>query len=288
MRYASFLIKGEASYGIVTDRGVIDLGRRFGDRFADLQALVAADFPAEVAAAAAEPVDYPLDAIAWQVPIARPVHIWCLALNYVEHHTEVQSAGRVQELPKSPALFARASDSLVAHGAPLRHPGVSEQFDFEGELVVVIGKRGFQVAAEDAMAHVAGYTIMNEGSVRDWQFHTRQITPGKNFFRSGAVGPWIVPRSDVADVDALRIRTTLNGKTMQDDVVASMVHKIPAFIAYVSTIAPLCPGDLLATGTPSGVGFSRKPPVFMKPGDLCEITIDGIGTLANRVEADTA
>lgn len=286
MKYASFSIGGRRSYGVVVKDGIVDLGRRFGDRYADLKALVAAGFPADVAAAAADSADYPLDAIEFLPPIANPMHIWCLALNYAEHHNEVQGAGRVQELPKQPALFARAADSLTGHRQPLRHPGVSEQFDFEGELVVVIGKPGYRVRAEDALDHVAAYTIMNEGSVRDWQFHTRQITPGKNFYRSGAIGPWLVPAREIEDVNTLRIVTTLNGEVMQDESVNAMIHKIPRFIEYVSTIAPLCPGDILATGTPSGVGFSRKPPVFMKVGDTCEVTIDNIGTLRNRVDAD--
>lgn len=283
MKYASFSIGGRHSYGVVVKDGVVDLGRRFGDRYPDLKALIAAGFPAEVAAAATSSPDHALADIEYLPPVANPMHIWCLALNYVEHHTEVQSAGRVQELPKEPALFARAADSLTAHLQPLRHPGVSEQFDFEGELVVVIGKPGYRVRQEDAFDHVAGYTIMNEGSVRDWQFHTRQITPGKNFYHSGAIGPWIVPKNEIEDVDALRIKTTLNGQVMQDESVSAMVHKIPRFIEYVSTIAPVVPGDILATGTPSGVGFSRKPPVFMKAGDVCEISIDRIGTLRNEV-----
>jgi 2-keto-4-pentenoate hydratase/2-oxohepta-3-ene-1,7-dioic acid hydratase in catechol pathway len=276
-------VQGRDTYGIVDGDKVIDLGKRVGDKYPTLKALCAADLPREVAELAAGAADYALADITFLPPIADPVHIWCLALNYVEHHNEVQSAGRVQELPKQPALFARASDSLVGHGQALRHPGVSEQFDYEGELVVVIGKPGYRVKAENAFEHIAGFTIMNEGSVRDWQFHTRQITPGKNFYQSGAIGPWIVPRDEVGDVDTLRIQTKLNGTVMQDDTVASMVHKIPRFIEYVSSIAPLCPGDILATGTPSGVGFSRTPPVFMKPGDECEITIDRIGTLRNRV-----
>jgi 2-keto-4-pentenoate hydratase/2-oxohepta-3-ene-1,7-dioic acid hydratase in catechol pathway len=283
MKYLSFLINGRPGYGAVSGDGVVDLGKRFGADYPDLKALLAAGFPPGVAAAANEAPDYALAEVELLAPIPDPGHIWCLALNYVEHHNEVQNAGRVQELPKQPALFQRAADSLTAHGQPLRHPGVSEQFDFEGELVVVIGKGGFQIKAEDAFDHVGGYTIMNEGSVRDWQFHTRQITPGKNFWRSGAIGPWIVPKSEIEDVDALRIRTTLNGQLMQDDSVASMVHKIPRFIEYVSAIAPLYPGDILATGTPSGVGFSRTPPVFMKPGDVVEVAIDRIGVLRNEV-----
>lgn len=278
MRYLSFAVDGRATYGAVTDDGVIDLGARPGPP--TLAGLLAEGLPSEVTG----PADHPLDAITYLPPIADPVHIWCLALNYTEHHDEVRQAGRVQELPREPALFARARDSLTGHGRPLLHPGVSEQYDFEGELAVVIGKPGFEIAEQDAYAHVAGYTVMNEGSVRDWQFHTRQITPGKNFFHSGSLGPWLVPRDEVGDVTGLRITTTLNGQVMQDDTAAHMVHSIPRFIAYASTIAPLYPGDVLATGTPSGVGFSRKPPVFMRVGDVCEVAIDRIGVLRNHVD----
>ncbi|MBA1242598.1 fumarylacetoacetate hydrolase family protein [Pseudomonas japonica] len=283
-RYCSFERNGKASWGAVNDDQVVDLGARFGHQYPDLKAVLAAGWPAEVAEAVGQGGDYALSEVTLLAPITDPLHIWCLALNYVEHHNEVQNAGRVQELPKQPALFGRTRDSLTAHGQPLLHPGVSEQFDFEGELVVVIGKPGYRISQADAWGHVAGYTLMNEGSVRDWQFHTRQITPGKNFYRSGSVGPWIVPASEVPDVDALRIQTRLNGQVMQDDLVASMVHKIPRFIEYASTLAPLQPGDLLATGTPSGVGFSRQPPVFMQPGDVCEISVEGIGVLRNPVE----
>jgi 2-keto-4-pentenoate hydratase/2-oxohepta-3-ene-1,7-dioic acid hydratase in catechol pathway len=285
VKYLSFSVGGNDTYGAVSGDGVVDLGKRFGDRFATLKDLIAGDIPDEVVAAAREPADYALDDIAYLAPIADPVHIWCLALNYVEHHDEVQNAGRVQELPEKPAMFARARDSFAAHEQPLRHPGVSEQFDFEGELAVVIGKPGHRIPQDEAYAHVAGYTVMNEGSVRDWQFHTRQITPGKNFYHSGSIGPWIVSRDEVGDVDGLRITTTLNGRVMQDDTAGSMVHTIPRFIEYVSAIAPLHPGDILATGTPSGVGFSRRPPVFLRVGDVCEVSIDRIGVLRNRVAA---
>lgn len=281
MRYLSFSVDGRDTFGVVAAGGVVDLGKRFGDQFPSLRHLLAHD-----ASIVDEPADYALGEITFLPPIADPVHIWCLALNYVEHHDEVQNAGRVQELPKQPAVFARARDSLTAHEWPLRHPGVSEQFDFEGELAVVIGKPGFQIAAANAFEHVFGYTVMNEGSVRDWQFHTRQITPGKNFLHSGSIGPWIVSRDEVGDVDDLRITTTVNDTVMQNDVAGSMVHKIPRFIEYVSSIAPLHTGDILATGTPSGVGFSRTPPVFLRAGDVCEITIDRVGTLRNHVERD--
>jgi len=286
VKFLTFSVDGRESYGAATPDGVVDLGKRFGDEYPTLKELIASGLPlsAHVAAAAAEQADYAIEHITFLPPITDPVHIWCLALNYVEHHSEVQDAGRVQDLPKVPAVFARARDSLTGHEQPLRYPGVSEQFDYEGELVAVIGTPGFQITQDEAWQHVAGYTIMNEGSVRDWQFQTRQITPGKNFYRSGSIGPWIVPRDEVGNVDSLRITTTVNGRVMQDDTADAMVHKIPRFIEYVSSFAPLYPGDILATGTPSGVGFSRKPPVYLQVGDTCEISIDRVGVLRNRVE----
>jgi 2-keto-4-pentenoate hydratase/2-oxohepta-3-ene-1,7-dioic acid hydratase in catechol pathway len=286
MKLATFRTGERISYGIVRDGGIVDLGRRIGTDYPTLKSLLATHLPAAVRDLAGAAPDHALADVSLLQPIPDPAHIWCLALNYVEHHNEVQGAGRVQELPAQPALFMRWADSLAAHGEALRHPGVSEQFDYEGELVAVIGKPGFAIAEADAMDHVAGYTVMNEGSVRDWQFHTRQITPGKNFWRSGAVGPWIVTRDEIPDPYALNIRTVVNGQVLQDGSTADMVHRIGRFIAYASTIVPLRTGDLLATGTPSGVGFSRKPPIWLKVGDTCEVSISGIGTLRNVVAAE--
>lgn len=285
MRYLSFKAGGKESYGVITEHGIVDLGKRFKDRYPTLKALITAGFPVEVDAVAQGPVDLAESDIEYLPTIPDATNVWCLALNYVEHHTEVESAGRVQELPKQPALFMRSIDSVVGHNQNLLHPGVSEQFDYEGELGVIIGKAGRNVSEADALSYVAGYTIVNDGSVRDWQFHTRQITPGKNFYRSGSVGPWMVPASEIADPHNLRIKTTLNGEVLQDGTSADMVHKINKFIAYLSTITLLHPGDVLATGTPSGVGFSRKPPIWMKVGDVCEISIDQVGVLRNRVAA---
>lgn len=284
MRYLSFKAGQRESYGVIKDGGIVDLGARFNDRYPTLKALIAAGFPQEVDATAQGAADLADSDIEYLPTIPDATNIWCLALNYVEHHNEVQSVGRVQELPKQPALFMRSIDSLVGHNQALWHPGVSEQFDYEGELGVIIGKEGRNVSEADALSYVAGYTIINEGSVRDWQFHTRQITPGKNWYRSGAVGPWMVRASDIDDPHALRIKTTLNGETLQDGTSADMVHKINKFIAYLSTITRLRPGDILSTGTPSGVGMSRQPPVWMKVGDVCEVSIEGIGTLRNHVE----
>ena len=285
MRYLSFKAGGNESYGIITERGIVDLGKRFKDRYPTLKALITAGFPKEVDAVAQGAVDLAESDIEYLPTIPDATNIWCLALNYLEHHSEVESAGRVQELPKQPALFMRSIDSMVGHNQSLLHPCVSEQFDYEGELGVIIGKAGRNVSEADALSYVAGYTIVNDGSVRDWQFHTRQITPGKNFYRSGSVGPWMVRASEMADPHNLRIKTTLNGELLQDGTSADMVHKINKFISYLSTITLLHPGDILATGTPSGVGFSRKPPIWMKVGDVCEISIDQVGVLRNQVAA---
>ncbi len=284
MRFATYEIAGRRSFGVVTDAGVVDLGPKFAGKYPDLKSVIAADFPPEVLEAAQAPATFEESAIVYLPPVPDPAHLWCLAVNYVEHHAEVVGAGRIQELPKQPALFARWPDTVTGHRQPLLHPKVSEQFDFEGELGVIIGKGGRNIGEADAMEHVAGYTIVNEGSVRDWQFHTKQITPGKNFYRSGSVGPWMVRKADIADPYALTIKTILNGQVMQDGATSDMVHKIDRFIAYASTILPLQPGDILSTGTPSGVGFSRKPPVWMKPGDVCEVAIEGVGSLINTIE----
>ncbi len=175
MRYVSFKVEGRQSYGAVVAGGIVDLGSRFKDRYPTLKSLIAAGFAREVTKAAQGPADLAESAIEYLPPVPDATNVWCVALNYVEHHDEVQSAGRVQELPKQPALFMRSIDSLVGHRQPLLHPAVSEQFDFEGELGVVIGKAGRNVAEADALSYVAGYTVVNEGSVRDWQFHQRKI-----------------------------------------------------------------------------------------------------------------
>lgn len=284
MKYLSFGISGTRSYGVLKSDGIVDLGKRIGGEYPTLKSLIAAGLPKAAEEAASEPADYAEADITFLPPITDPAHIWCVALNYVEHHNEVERAGRIQELPKQPALFARYIDSFTGHGQPLEFPDVSEEFDYEGELAVVIGKEGRDIAESDAFGHVAGYTILNDGSVRDWQFHTRQIISGKNFYHSGAIGPYFVPRQEVRDVYDLEIKTTLNGNVLQQGRTGEMVHRIEKQIAYLSIILPLRPGDIIATGTPSGVGFSRDPKLFMKPGDVCEISISGLGILSNRIE----
>jgi 2-keto-4-pentenoate hydratase/2-oxohepta-3-ene-1,7-dioic acid hydratase in catechol pathway len=284
MRIATFKAGGAERFGLVTERGIVDLAGRLG--LPTLRAALELGALGKASAYASDAPDFAVEAVEFLPVVPVPAHLWCLALNYVEHHAEVESAGRVQELPKKPALFLRAADSMVGHQQPLVAPKASEQFDYEGELAVIIGKQGRHISEADAMDYVAGYSIFNDGSIRDWQFHTKQITPGKNFWSTAALGPWMVTKDEIADPNTLSIRTTLNDQVVQDGNSRDMLFKIPAFIAYASTIAPLMPGDVLATGTPSGVGFSRKPPLWMKAGDTCQIEIEGVGRLVNPVRGE--
>jgi 2-keto-4-pentenoate hydratase/2-oxohepta-3-ene-1,7-dioic acid hydratase in catechol pathway len=210
--------------------------------------------------------------------IPDPAKILCVGLNYAEH---VKETGREQKA--HPAIFVRYADSLVADGQPMVKPGVTTRFDYEGELALVIGKPCHKVAAADAWGHVAGYAAFNDGSARDWQRHNIQFTPGKTFPGTGGFGPALVTPDEIENLSALRVQTRLNGQLVQDQPVSDMIWDIPAVIEYVSAFTPLAPGDVIATGTPGGVGDKRTPPLYMNAGDKVEITIGVIGTLTNRI-----
>lgn len=286
MKFTSFATADSAGYGIATDTGVISLDRRL--RYSSLRALIAASALDEARARADAADDFGYDQIKLLPPIPDPAHIFCVGTNYLDHLSEVQDAGIDRKRAPYPAIFTRFPDTLVGHGQPLLRPRVSEQFDYETELAVIIGKPGRYISEADAMAHIAGYTCFNDGSIRDWQFHTNQITPGKNFHASGSAGPWMVEAADIADPAALDIQLRLNGQMLQHSNTRLLIFDIPAIIAYVSSMVPLLPGDVIATGTPAGVGFSRKPPVFMKPGDICEVEIAEIGILRNSIAQEPA
>lgn len=212
-------------------------------------------------------------------PLASPGKILCIGLNYADHVAETGL-----ELPAYPEVFARFSSTLIGHGAPMPSQALSSQLDFEGELAVVIGRGGRRIAKAEALDHVAGYSIFNDATIRDYQFKTRQWTMGKNFDGTGAFGPVLVtPEELPAGAKGLRLRTRLNGAVMQDAGTDRMVFDVASLIALLSEVMTLAPGDLIVTGTPSGVGFTRTPPVFMRPGDVCEIEIEGIGLLRNKV-----
>lgn len=212
-------------------------------------------------------------------PIPRPGKILCVGLNYRDHAAESGF-----EPPSYPTLFARFATSLVAHGAPMLRPEVSEQLDYEGELVAVIGRAARDVPEAQALDHVAGYSIFNDGSVRDYQFKAPQWTAGKNFDATGGFGPYFVTADTLPPgCRGLRLTTRLNGRTVQDGSIDDMIFPVARLVSICSQVMTLEPGDIIVTGTPAGVGQSRKPPLFMKDGDLCEVEIDGIGTLVNPV-----
>jgi 2-keto-4-pentenoate hydratase/2-oxohepta-3-ene-1,7-dioic acid hydratase in catechol pathway len=285
MKFASFRTSNGASYGIVNESGLIDLGERL--RYKSLRELIAAGASRDAATFASETADHAIDDVTLLPPIPDPAHIFCVGTNYLDHLKEAQDAGLDRKQNPNPSIFTRFPDTLVGHGEALIRPKVSTQFDFETELAVIIGTGGRYIERNAAYDHIAGYTCFNDGSIRDWQFHTSQIVPGKNFWRTGSAGPWMVEASDIADPADLDIQLRLNGEVMQHSNTRHLIFDIPAIIAYVSSLVPLQPGDMIATGTPAGVGFSRKPPVFMKPGDICEVEITQVGLLRNSIKDES-
>jgi acylpyruvate hydrolase len=237
---------------------------------------------ADIASRAPASARRPLAGLNYALPVARPGKIICLGLNYLEHVKEGRYA---DNMPKFPTLFARSLNSVVPHQHPLIRPLASETFDYEAELVAVIGKRAKHVTRDNALSYVAGYTCANEGSIREFQRHTTQWHIGKNFDSSGSIGPWVVTADELPPGGkGLKIESRLNGTIMQSDNTSNMMFPVAETIAYASQGITLEPGDLLLTGTPSGVGHARKPPVWMRHGDVCEIEIEAIGILRNPVE----
>lgn len=285
MRVISYTYQGAAGYGIVVANGVIDASRRLSFTAPDLKSLLAGDGLGELHALAAETdADYSLADVRFEPVIPNPDKILCVGLNYQRH---VEETGRSES--KYPTIFTRFASSLVGHGEPLIRPSVSDKFDFEGELAIVIGRRGRHIPQTGALRHVAGYACFNDGSIRDYQRHGSQFTPGKNFQGSGSFGPWLTTAEEISDPGNLTLETRLNGTVMQKAALAELIFPIPELISYCSTFTELMPGDVIATGTPGGVGFARQPPVYMNPGDVVEVDIDGLGILRNGIvnEADT-
>lgn len=215
-------------------------------------------------------------------PVLAPGKAIAVGLNYVDHAAEGN-----HEVPTFPVLFSRYPTSWVGHDQPIIHPKVTRALDYEGEMVIIIGKSGRYIAKDDALAHVAGYSIFNEGSVRDYQMRTHQWTIGKNFDRSGSFGPWMVTADELpAGAKGLRLQTILNGKVMQDANTNDMIFDVATLVSICSEAFELQPGDIIISGTPSGVGGAQKPPVFLQPGDVCQVSIEGIGVLVNTIEAE--
>jgi 2-keto-4-pentenoate hydratase/2-oxohepta-3-ene-1,7-dioic acid hydratase in catechol pathway len=283
LRVVNFRVGDKPSYGLVTDNGVIDCGARLG-KHADLYALLHAGDLAALETHDSAEADYTLDEIRLLPTISNPAaKFLCIGINYRPHMLEM---GR--DLPEYPVVFVRFASSFVGHREPLIRPRASQKFDFEGELAVVIGKRARHVPRARALDHVAGFSCLNDGSVRDFQRHSGQFTPGKNFVASGAMGPWIVTRDEISDPAGLSLETRLNGEVVQSESTGELIFGIAELIEYISIWTELMPGDVIATGTPGGVGAGREPPLWMKDGDQIEVEISGIGCLSNPVVDENA
>jgi len=277
VRLISFEFDGRVSYGLLDGDRVQEARASFRAKYADLQAVIAADAESELGESV-ESEQHDMSEIRFLPVIPNANKVLCVGVNYRPH---IEEMGR--EVPDYPVVFIRFEDSLVGHGEPIIRPTASEQFDFEGELAVVIGKRARHVAADSALDYVAGYCCFMDGSIRDWQRHTPQFTAGKNFKHSGAMGPCIVTSDEIPDPSVLELTTRVNGEVVQQGQTGELVFDVPRLIEYCSTFAELMPGDVIASGTPGGVGAARTPPMWLKPGDTVEVEISGIGVLRSPV-----
>jgi 2-keto-4-pentenoate hydratase/2-oxohepta-3-ene-1,7-dioic acid hydratase in catechol pathway len=281
-RIATFAAAGSARYGAVTDRGIVDLSARCDKEFPTLREVIAAGALRKLAEEAERhPVDYALDAVTWLPPIPAPEKIICIGVNYPDRNAEYKDGS---DAPKYPSMFFRTPRSFVGHGTPLVRPKASAQIDYEGELVLVIGKAGRHIAESAALDHIAALTLCNEGTIRDWVRHAKfNVTQGKNFDSTGSLGPWLVPYADESQIADVRLTTRVNGETRQDDRTSRLIFGFRYLIHYISTFTTLVPGDVIVTGTPTGAGARFDPPRYLKPGDVIEVEADNIGVLRNGV-----
>jgi 2-keto-4-pentenoate hydratase/2-oxohepta-3-ene-1,7-dioic acid hydratase in catechol pathway len=282
MRLASFKIGNSSTWGAIEGEEALDIGALLKDRYPDLKSVIAADAFAAVRDTAPKASRHPIAGVTWLPVIPNPDKILCIGLNYETHRKET---GRSEV--ENPTVFARFANSQTGHLANIVRPKLSTHLDYEGELAIIIGKPGRHITKVDAWSHIAGYACYNEGSVRDFQRHTHQFTPGKNFPETGAFGPWMMTPDELGDVAPLRLQTRVNGQVVQDATIDQMIFDIPRQIEYCSSFTRLEPGDVIVTGTPGGVGAKRTPPLWLKPGDVVEVEIDKLGVLRNGVADET-
>jgi 2-keto-4-pentenoate hydratase/2-oxohepta-3-ene-1,7-dioic acid hydratase in catechol pathway len=282
MKVVTFERSGTRSYGILENDHILDVGSRLASRYADLRSVLAAGALQELSLGRTQGVPtLRVDEVKFEPVIPNPEKILCVGLNYISHRTETK-----RPETKFPSIFTRFADTQVGHETPVLRPSFSTAFDYEGELAVVIGRGGRYISEQDVSAHIAGYSCYNDVSVRDWQRHTAQWTPGKNFPNTGAFGPSLVTPDEIPDLGALTLTTRLNGKVMQEAPISDLIFSVPVIVSYISKFTPLYAGDVIATGTPGGVGDRRDPPIYMKDGDIVEVEIDRIGILRNVVRSD--
>ncbi len=284
MRFLSFARDGNSSFGAVMDGGVVDLGAAHQE-LPDLRSVMRADRLAELAAEATNAAaDLALEDIEFLPTIPNPEKIICIGVNYANRNAEYKDGTAP---PKYPSVFMRTRESLVGHGQIIMDPPESEQLDYEGEIVIVIGKEGRRIPEDKTHEHIAGLTIMNEGSIRDYLRHAKfNVTQGKNFAKSGALGPWLVTTDELDPMGELRVTTRVNGDQRQNDTTDSLMFPFRYLVSYLSTFYHLKPGDIIATGTPNGAGARFDPPKYLKDGDVVEVEVPGIGVLRNSVATE--
>tara|TARA_B100000686_G_scaffold352170_1_gene453230 strand:- start:153 stop:1019 length:867 start_codon:yes stop_codon:yes gene_type:complete len=282
MRLSSYSYKGQDSYGIVRGYGIVDLKKRVGNKYPDLLSILRADKLEEIVTPLSNTeADFEVNDIIFNRPVTFPEKIFCIGVNYANRNEEYKDDS---ELPNYPSVFVRTPDSLVGHENKIVRPPESPQLDYEGEIGLVIGKSGRRIKKEDVWDHLAGFTVINEGTIRDWLRHAKfNVTQGKNFAASGGIGPYMVTRDEVEDISNLSLETRVNGEVRQKDIVSNMIFGIEYIVPYLSTFMELKPGDIIATGTPPGAGTYFDPPKWLVPGDLVEVEVARVGILRNEV-----
>ncbi|MFD9900644.1 fumarylacetoacetate hydrolase family protein [Mesorhizobium sp. NPDC059025] len=281
-RIATFAAGGKTRYGAITENGAVDLSSRHGGQWPTLREVIEAGALHSLAEEAAGlPADFALSDITYEIPIPMPEKLICVGVNFPDRNEEYKDG---QAAPSNPSLFIRFPRSFVGHGENLVRPPESPQLDYEGEIVIVIGKGGRRIPEASALDHIAALSLCNEGTIRDWVRHAKfNVTQGKNFDRTGSIGPWLVPFTEEAQIADIKLETRVNGEVRQSDRTSRMIFSFRKIIAYVSTFTTLVPGDVIVTGTPTGAGARFDPPIWLKPGDVIEVEADGIGILRNGV-----
>lgn len=280
-KFLTFSYQNVTRYGLLHDRGITDLSRLYGDRWPGLREVIEAGALNELATSAPRLVDFREEDIRYEIPVTNPEKIICVGVNFPDRNEEYKDG---QAAPSNPSLFIRFPRSFVGHKEALIRPPESLQLDYEGEIVLVIGKAGRRISQENALDHVAALTLCNEGTIRDWVRHAKfNVTQGKNFDRTGSIGPWLIPFTSEDQIRDIVLSTRVNGEIRQQDRTSRMIFSFKKIISYISTFTTLVPGDLIVTGTPTGAGARFDPPVWLTSGDVIEVAADGLGVLRNSV-----
>ena len=282
-RLATFSHDGKSRYGLIREDGVVDLSARFANQWPTLREVIADGALKKLADDGdALPIDFAVEDITYEIPIPAPEKIICVGVNYPDRNAEYKDG---QQAPSNPSLFVRFPGSFTGHEQNLIRPTVSERLDYEGEIVMVIGKAGRHISEANALDHIAALTLCDEGTIRDWVRHAKfNVTQGKNFESSGSMGPWVIPYEDESQIADIRLETRVNGEVRQKDQTSRMIFSFRKLINYISTFTALTPGDVIVAGTPTGAGARFDPPIWLKPGDVVEVEAEGIGLLRNGIE----